>query len=420
MHRFARPLRRGLDLSLVLIAVLASAAHAQGVGINATGAAADTSAILDLSATNKGLLVPRMTAAQRAAIVLPANGLVVYQTDGTSGLYSNAGSSASPNWQMVGAGAASGQWSTSGANLYYTSGKVAVGTTPGAYRFTVLDTGSVLRVQANNANGVMASFGGAGQIQVDAPGIVGGRLSLLDNGNLGLGVANPTSKLSFAAALGKKISLYPGATGDVGFAVSGNRLQIYSDNPNADVALGYDAAGTFNERFAFKPNGAMAVNGNTGAAGQVLQSNGAGAAATWVNPTSVTYANVLSATSTTAIGRSAGDPPVTIPDMSLTFTVPGNASAIVTFSMPVIATVCFACTGGTAYLDLVVDGATANRWEAHMPNNQLNHIAGSWMAQLGPGTHTLRLDMLAPAGDHMAMGLLGSARASMIVQVIPQ
>ncbi len=96
------------------------------------------------------------------------------------------------------------------------------------------------------------------------------------NSRVGIGNQTPNAPLSFPATLGKKITLYPGATGDVGFGVSGNRLQIYSDNPNADVAIGYDAAGTFNERFAIKPNGALAINGNTGLPGQVLVNDGAG------------------------------------------------------------------------------------------------------------------------------------------------
>lgn len=111
------------------------------------------------------------------------------------------------------------------------------------------------------------------------------------NSRVGIGNNNPNAPLSFPPSLGKKITLYPGATGDVGFGVAGNRLQIYSDNPNADVALGYDAAGTFNERFAVKPTGALAVNGNTGQAGQGLVSNGSGAAATWVNRPTVLYFN---------------------------------------------------------------------------------------------------------------------------------
>jgi len=49
-----------------------------GVGINATGAAPDVSAILDISSATKGLLIPRMTSAQRDAIQTPAQGLIVY------------------------------------------------------------------------------------------------------------------------------------------------------------------------------------------------------------------------------------------------------------------------------------------------------------------------------------------------------
>jgi Collagen triple helix repeat (20 copies) len=47
----------------------------------------DPSAILDVYSTNKGFLLPRLTTAQRNAISLPAEGLMVYQTDGTSGFY---------------------------------------------------------------------------------------------------------------------------------------------------------------------------------------------------------------------------------------------------------------------------------------------------------------------------------------------
>ena len=46
---------------LMLLAVACSGnAFAQNVGINTTGAAADVSAILDILATNKGMLIPRV------------------------------------------------------------------------------------------------------------------------------------------------------------------------------------------------------------------------------------------------------------------------------------------------------------------------------------------------------------------------
>ena len=57
------------------------AATAQSVGIGTT--TPDPKAALDVSATDKGLLVPRLTAAQRTAISSPPVGLLVFQTDGT-------------------------------------------------------------------------------------------------------------------------------------------------------------------------------------------------------------------------------------------------------------------------------------------------------------------------------------------------
>jgi len=61
------------------------------VGIGASNPAA--SAKLDISATDKGFLPPRMTAAQRTAITSPATGLLVYQTDSPKGFYYYTGTS---------------------------------------------------------------------------------------------------------------------------------------------------------------------------------------------------------------------------------------------------------------------------------------------------------------------------------------
>ncbi len=56
-------------------------AVAEGVAINATGAAADASAMLDVSSFTKGLLIPRMTSAQRDGIQTPAQGLIIYNNN---------------------------------------------------------------------------------------------------------------------------------------------------------------------------------------------------------------------------------------------------------------------------------------------------------------------------------------------------
>ncbi len=68
--------------------------YAQGIGINATGAAPDTSAVLDVSSTTKGVLIPRVAltgTTDATTIPLPAISLLVYNTasasDVTPGYY---------------------------------------------------------------------------------------------------------------------------------------------------------------------------------------------------------------------------------------------------------------------------------------------------------------------------------------------
>ena len=81
------------------------------VGIGTT--APNTSALLDVTSTSRGLLIPRMTQAQRNAIVSPATGLFIYQTNGTAGFYYYSGTTWTP---VSGKGA-----NTSLSNLVTTS-----------------------------------------------------------------------------------------------------------------------------------------------------------------------------------------------------------------------------------------------------------------------------------------------------------
>jgi len=64
------------------------------VAINTDGSNPDNSAMLDVKSTDKGILIPRMTQAQRDAINAPATGLLIYQTDNNPGFYYWDGS----NW----------------------------------------------------------------------------------------------------------------------------------------------------------------------------------------------------------------------------------------------------------------------------------------------------------------------------------
>lgn len=55
--------------------------------INDSGLAPDASAILDIQSSNKGVLFPRMTLAERSNISSPGEGLLVFQTDDEAGFY---------------------------------------------------------------------------------------------------------------------------------------------------------------------------------------------------------------------------------------------------------------------------------------------------------------------------------------------
>jgi hypothetical protein len=80
----------------------------------------NASAKLEIAATDKGLLIPRLTLTQRGSISSPANGLLIYQTDGVVGFYVNTGTAASPSWTRINI-----DWVRTGNDIAYTAGNVS-------------------------------------------------------------------------------------------------------------------------------------------------------------------------------------------------------------------------------------------------------------------------------------------------------
>ena len=85
------------------------------IGIGTT--VPDSSATLDITDTTRGILIPRMTMAQRNNIKKPTTGLLVYQTDNTNGFWYFDGTI----WQTILTKQSSGTSSTTGQTLIYTS-----------------------------------------------------------------------------------------------------------------------------------------------------------------------------------------------------------------------------------------------------------------------------------------------------------
>lgn len=97
------PLKFLLIVTLISIC-LGTLCFAQ-VGVNTL--TPNTSAMLDIVSTNKGLLAPRMTSSQRLAIVTPATGLLVYETTTNQFFYFDGAiwrplSSSTTAWNITG------------------------------------------------------------------------------------------------------------------------------------------------------------------------------------------------------------------------------------------------------------------------------------------------------------------------------
>jgi hypothetical protein len=106
---------------LLLLSFAVHAVQAQGFAVNATGANAHSSAMLDVSSNSKGVLVSRMTSVQRTAIATPATGLLVFDTDSVQFAFYNGTA-----WQMLSSSA--NFWVQNGTHQYSNvPGNVGIG-----------------------------------------------------------------------------------------------------------------------------------------------------------------------------------------------------------------------------------------------------------------------------------------------------
>lgn len=114
----------GFGLMVLLLGLMSLPVHAQQVGtaISVDGALPNNNAMLDIQSPatgdGKGLLIPRVTLAQRTTASLalaggllddsgnlrggPAHGLMVYQSNGSQGMYYNYSGSSTPQWMRMG------------------------------------------------------------------------------------------------------------------------------------------------------------------------------------------------------------------------------------------------------------------------------------------------------------------------------
>ena len=200
-------------------------------------------------------------------------------------------------------------------------GYIGVGLNP-SYKLHIGNAANSFRIEGPAVTGGIAmSIGGLGNVVIDKPGIVGGRLTIKENGNVGISEPNPGFLLNFPSTLGDKISLYGNTGAHYGLGVQGGTFQIHAGEATDDIAFGTGSSNAFAERFRFKGNGAFVVNGNSGITGQVLSSNGTVGAPSWINKSDiVSFTNIPQSPSLIAspIETQIGN------NITITVTAPGN------------------------------------------------------------------------------------------------
>jgi hypothetical protein len=234
---------KNLIFLIITLMQISVSSRAQ-VAINADGSLPDSSAMLDVNSADKGMLIPRMSAAQREAIISPATGLMIFCTDDNL-IYSNNGTPDEPWWLAI-----NSKWYSNGPNIYFAGGKVGIGTSvPSA----VLD-------------------------------VIGGNNWDLVNGNGDFRLGNAQYRIKMGIALGgggagaAGIMQYgqPGGYNVLKLGAQGNYL-LFINGSSQGVGIGTDAP-----QASLDIQGSIRFSNGTEGAGNVLTSDGDGIAS-WAN-----------------------------------------------------------------------------------------------------------------------------------------
>jgi hypothetical protein len=207
----------------------------QSLAINTDGSTANASAMLDVKSTTKGLLIPRMTTAQRTAIATPATGLQVYDTD-LNLLYFYNGSS----WTGLSAG--TNYWTLSGGHIYNNTGtNVGIGTTTPGDKLEVngnirlTNTGTVLAGPSTTGSAYSITLragdpyvpvgGSAGSVNITAT-------NNMPSGGSGYGNLGPSGDVNVSSGSG-----YNTAGGNINITAGQTSCWALTSNSHSDVNI---------------------------------------------------------------------------------------------------------------------------------------------------------------------------------------
>lgn len=254
----------------ILLLITCIGLHAQNIGINSTGSTPDPSAILDISSSDKGLLLPRVylkDVNDKSTISEPATWLVVLNINDTiiggkgSGMYFNSGTPQSPVWVKL------------------LTEQPSVGTAWGVTGNTSIDTAqNYLGTKDNNALLFKVNGQKAGLIDVPVNkntflGVGAGKNNIAKNNTFlgeSSGLSNTTGEYNIALGVS---TLSGNVSGNFNIGIGDSALASFNLN-SGNVGIGSKvlskatSAGTFNTAIGFEAmrgslSGAISGNRNT-------------------------------------------------------------------------------------------------------------------------------------------------------------
>ena len=405
-----RPMRQlftlgGLSLlSALTTPQLAQAQTPAGVGIGTTMPA--PSAALEVRSTTQGLLLPRLTLAQRNAmgtgsIAAPVPGLVIYQTNNTPGLYAYDGT----GWVRLAADNLGNHTATQNLNLadnllvggtastpgttgigIDANGLVGIGRSPALYRLDVSSTNHLgARLSSASINGTWLNLtntsSGGGGFTVLSTGSANGEGAnklIFKTGTgastAGAGLAFDGSSKNFGVStFDPQATLHVGGSGSTvrfdGLAGTGTRVITADATGNLGATQAFPDGTNFIQNqtaqqasSSFNVSGAGTVGGLL-TAGSATVTGASTLAATTVSGT--TNINSGTSTATTNIGTGSGASPVNIGNSAGAVAVAGSTIGLTgtttitgTATVSGLSTLAATTIAGTANLNTSGSAAT--------------------------------------------------------------
>lgn len=280
-----------------LVALLPLTALAQ-VGVGTSNP--DASAALDVTATDKGMLVPRVTTTQQNAISSPATGLLVFNTSNNQFEFYDGG-----GWIGI-----AGTSYIAGTGIDINSDIISVSSA-----VVTSNYGSAVQVASLNTTGVLTGseirISSLSAAQIAAlTGQTAGRIVYQNDGNKGIYVYNGSSWVSttgWTTNAGTPSSSFSHSnpasiqsTATANYGVGAGSLMSLTTGDN-NTAMGYDALGDVSGGLANSALGYQALSLTTGSNNTAI---GKGAGATNVSGSNNTFVGTSSNAASSGLSNS--------------------------------------------------------------------------------------------------------------------